>query len=142
MPFAKRKPASDDTAKRGVDAARAGLTAVSSHVSDAVTGALLALMEHHPNPGPEWVEAESKIRSALDGLLPAAMAIATELWEASSEEARKQLKQSETAFQIKLETARSAAKSQLANQQAELQAAHNRDLEGRHDAHRLKVSFG
>ena len=68
------KKGQKDDAGRGLDAARAGLTSVASHVSSAVTEALLALMEHHTDPGPEWVEAEGKIRSALDGVLPAAMA--------------------------------------------------------------------
>lgn len=120
-----------DGGKRGVDAARVGLSAVATHVSDAVTGALLALMEQTPEPGPEWVEAEGKIRSALDGLLPSAMAVANALWESDGEESRKALKQQQTYYELKLDTARSAAKSQLANQQAELVAHHNRDLEGK-----------
>ena len=131
--MAWRKKEADDgaSAKRGLDASRDKLSSVASHVSDGVTRAFVSLMEHFPEPGPEWIEAESKIRSALDGVLPNTMAIATELWEGDAEQQKKMLQQQKTTYEIKLETARSAARSQLANQHAELEGAYHKKLESK-----------
>ena len=90
MPLRGSSSAKAD-AQRGLDVARAGLTAVSSHVIDHVQRSLDVLAEHAAaEPGADWVEAEEKIRSALEGMLPSAMAIVSELWDAASENNRQQ----------------------------------------------------
>ena len=80
-------------AQRGLDVARAGLSAVSSHVIEHVQTSLDVLADHAAaEPGADWVEAEEKIRSALEGMLPSAMAIVSELWDTASENSRQQIK--------------------------------------------------
>ena len=121
--------ASDIGRNQVLDAARAGLRSVSNTASESVARALQLLTEQKDGSGPERKEAEAQIRSALECILPSAMAIAAELWDAASSNTRNQLKAQQVFYEMKLETARTAAKVEMDNQQAQLEKGYHRKLE-------------
>jgi hypothetical protein len=120
----------DAESRRGLDAARAGLSSVASTAYESVQNALLLLTERTSGRN----EAEERIRSALEGILPSAMAIVAEVWEAGTESTRRKLKMQQQVFEMKLGNSRRASAMSLENQQAALEALHNRQLEAKLEA--------
>ena len=102
-------------------------SAAISDTKERLLDALYPLVEDLDDS--ERSQFESSIAAAVDSLGSSLSSAVATLQEADAEATRKALKQQKTWYELKLETARTAASVSLNNQAAEMQAAHHRQME-------------